>query len=256
MKKEGIEFVSSGAKIKGLISFPEGIGERLPGIILCHGFTNSKTECPMIQSAADMLVESGFATLQFDFFGSGESDGIFRDKTVSIMIQNLEDAIPIFLRHARVNPERIGIWGRSIGGSVALTQAEHPSVKAFCLASPLSNFSGFFAKLNKDLNSEYVLMPTSIEHGNIKGPWEINQRFFSEFNFIDKRIEHLARSCVTPTCIFQGDSDDKVLPADTREFLRKLNGPKQLVMVNAGHDYKGAEEEVLIEMLAWFSNYV
>lgn len=256
MKKEGIEFVSGGARIKGLISVPDGGGAKLPGVVLCHGFTNSKTECPMIQAAADMLVGSNFATLQFDFFGSGESDGIFRDKTVSVMIRNLADAMPIFLGHPGVDHERVGIWGRSIGASVALTQVGHPSVKAFCLASPVSNFTGFFARLNKDPGQEYVAMPTSIEHGNIKGPWEINQCFFRELSLIDTQVARLAESCQTPVCVFQGRSDNKVLPADTEKFLGKLGGTKRLVTVDAGHDYKGAEGEVLSEMLAWFKRYV
>jgi dipeptidyl aminopeptidase/acylaminoacyl peptidase len=210
----------------------------------------------MIQSAADMLVESGFVTLQFDFFGSGESDGVFRDKTIEAMARNLADALLVFLRHPRVNPDRFGIWGRSIGASVALTQASHPSVKAFCLASPVSNFSGFFARLNKNPELEYVPMPASIEHGNIKGPWEINQIFFRELRDVDDEIGRIADICQTPVCIFQGDSDNKVMPEDTKQFFIKLAGPKKLVTVHAGHDYAGAEQQVLTEMLAWFSKYV
>jgi dipeptidyl aminopeptidase/acylaminoacyl peptidase len=256
MIKEQVEFRSGAAKLKGFISIPSLETQPLPGIILCHGFTNSKTECPMIQRAAELLVEAGFATFQFDFFGSGESDGIFREKTISLMIQNLKNAMPLFLEHPRVIQERIGIWGRSIGASVALTQTAHPSVKALCLASPLTNFSGYFNRLNVDPSRQYVPLPASIQHGNIRGPWEVNQQFFGELRMIDEHIERLGITSETPTCIFQGRADNKVGLEDTKEFFKKLHEPKRLLIVNAGHDYTGAEAEVLSEMLAWFSEYV
>jgi hypothetical protein len=96
----------------------------------------------------------------------------------------------------------------------------------------------------------------NIEHGNIKGPWEVSQIFFAELNEVDDEIGRIAEKCLTPTCIFQGDGDKKVLPEDTKKFFGKLRGPKKLVTVHAGHDYTGAEAEVLAQMLAWFSEYV
>ena len=134
MKREKVTFVSEGYELVGIKEIPEKVPT--PGVILCHGFTNSKEDCPLINETAEMLLKEGFITFRFDFFGSGESPGLLKDKRISILEQNLKDCLDYFAQDERV--ESIGLWGRSLGGTMVALCASDPRVFASVFASGIS----------------------------------------------------------------------------------------------------------------------
>jgi alpha/beta superfamily hydrolase len=81
------------------------------------------------------LADLGFASIRFDFVGSGESDGEFVNMTLS---GELEDAVNI-LSHVKtlnfVDQDRIGFVGFSASGEVAsiLAGLNSEAIKALCL---------------------------------------------------------------------------------------------------------------------------
>ncbi|GAG47164.1 unnamed protein product, partial [marine sediment metagenome] len=114
MKQEKISFKSNGLSVVGIIDIPKKVPA--PGIIVCHGGTNDKINCPCFPELPNALVKAGYIVLRFDFYGSGESDGLFQDKTNELMMQNIKDAISFLSKDARVT--KIGLWGRSIIGNM------------------------------------------------------------------------------------------------------------------------------------------
>lgn len=254
IKEKKVEFTSIGAKLKGFVRIP-GNNFPLPGIILCHGFTNSKTADPLIQNSADALNRLGYATLQFDFYGSGESEGIFREKKISILRKNLEDAMQLFINLPEIHNSNIGLWGRSIGGTIAFLGSLHPNVKAAFLASPTVRFQEFFSKFISNSNHDFVSMPDYIEHGLIKGEWSLNSGFFEELNLLDTEVQDLAAEALN-ICIVQGTNDSKSKPQNTRWFYDLLPKPKRLVMFDSDHNFKGVQLAVLSEMIHWFQTHL
>jgi alpha/beta superfamily hydrolase len=61
-------------------------------IILCHGFTTSKDSSTNIE-LEQKLNSKNIATLRFDFFGHGESEGDFKNITISEAVDDILNAI-------------------------------------------------------------------------------------------------------------------------------------------------------------------
>ena len=67
--------------LRGIVNIPED-GTRFPAIVNVHGFTGNKSGYKSIYThTARLLAEHGFASVRFDLYGNGESDGEFEDMT-------------------------------------------------------------------------------------------------------------------------------------------------------------------------------
>jgi hypothetical protein len=61
--------------LRGIVNIPED-GTRFPAIVNVHGFTGNKSGYKSIYThTARLLAEHGFASVRFDLYGNGESDG-------------------------------------------------------------------------------------------------------------------------------------------------------------------------------------
>ena len=106
---------SRGQKLSGIV---EGEGAA-SGVICCHGMLSVK-DGPKHTQIVSGVAGKGMMGLRFDFAGRGESEGDIYDLSYSNQIQDLEAAIA-WMRAQGV--ERIGIFGSSMGGAVALLTA-------------------------------------------------------------------------------------------------------------------------------------
>ena len=62
--------------LRGLFSKPDDSYDNI--VVMFHGFTGHKNENGyLFKQLTETLVASNFATLRYDFMGSGESDGKF-----------------------------------------------------------------------------------------------------------------------------------------------------------------------------------
>ncbi len=75
-------FASAGETVAAVLHVPESTPA--PGVIMCHGFTGHKAETHrlFVHTARDFAAH-GLAVLRFDFRGSGDSAGDFRDMTIT-----------------------------------------------------------------------------------------------------------------------------------------------------------------------------
>lgn len=88
-------------------------------VVSCHGMLSGKDGVKHRRLAAE-LEQRGVTTLRFDFAGRGESGGRVYDMSYSNQIEDLDAAIDwLFKRGAA----RIGLFGSSMGGAVALLTA-------------------------------------------------------------------------------------------------------------------------------------
>lgn len=134
-----ITYPSDGLTISGLMHVPFGPGP-FPVIIMNHGYipasqyvTGSDT-----YRAADILARNGFITISPDFRGLARSDdglNLFRS---GYMIDALNAAASVkSLPYA--DPNRIGMWGHSMGGGVTTrAMVVSPLIKAYVLYAPVS----------------------------------------------------------------------------------------------------------------------
>ena len=88
-------------KLAAIIQTPQlAQGEKVPMVIIMHGFGGRKTENHLTMIANKLEAQS-IASIRFDFYGHGESEGEFWRHTVPLEI---EDAL--FLYHLLQNSAR------------------------------------------------------------------------------------------------------------------------------------------------------
>ena len=134
-----IDYPSDGLTITGVMQIPEGEGP-FPVIIMNHGFfaRSLYRSGDGTDRASPYLAEHGYITLAPDYRSWGDSNigPSFFYSGLVIDVINLINAIPSI---EQADPERIGMWGHSMGGGVTIKVLTiDPRVKAAVLYSPVS----------------------------------------------------------------------------------------------------------------------
>ena len=107
--------------LSGILTIPPiEKDEKIPVVILCHGFMGNK-ETPLMQTLVDSLCNSGMATVCFDFDGHGASYGKQQDMTVP---RQIDDVLGVFSFASRFPyADKFAIVGHSQGGVAAIMAA-------------------------------------------------------------------------------------------------------------------------------------
>ncbi len=121
-----IAYTSDGLGITGVMNVPKtnlpDTTPPFPVILLNHGYYNPASYTPGTgtQREADYLAARGYVTIASDYRGYAGSEGDFGghfDPGWTYDILDLLDALPSL---DFVDPERVGMWGHSTGGEIAL----------------------------------------------------------------------------------------------------------------------------------------
>ena len=124
-------------KLQAVIHKPQlKSGERVPMVVLCHGFMGNMQSGLLIK-IAELLQAQGIASIRFDFNGHGQSEGRFQDMTVLNEIVDAKKVIDYVSALPYVSS--VAISGHSQGGVVAaMTAGELGSdkIKAVVLLAP------------------------------------------------------------------------------------------------------------------------
>jgi len=136
-----VAFPSEGATLRGwLYTHAEHTHvepRRRPALVMAHGFT--ATISGMVADRyAERLHASGLQVLLFDHRGFGLSGGSPRQQVNRwVQARGYRDAIAFLERRPDVDPGRIGIWGDSLSGAVAICVAAFdPGVRAVVVQVP------------------------------------------------------------------------------------------------------------------------
>ncbi len=120
-------YQSDGKTISGMANIPVGLG-RFPVIILLRGYADSQNYHVGLgtERSANNLAMGGFLTLAPDFLGYGYSD--WEDKDIlsarfyrPVEVLSLLSAVSSL---PSADSSRIGLWGHSNGGQIALSLLE------------------------------------------------------------------------------------------------------------------------------------
>jgi len=115
-----IDYPSDGLTITGVMQIPAGEGP-FPVIVMNHGFFGRGiyNSGDGTDRASAFLAEHGYITLASDYRSWGDSDigySFFYSGLV-IDVINLLNTVPSI---QKADPERIGLWGHSMGGGVTM----------------------------------------------------------------------------------------------------------------------------------------
>lgn len=131
-----VEFVNrSGHTLRGIVNLPD-TGVRFASIVNIHGFTGNRSGYKNIYThTARVLAENGFASVRFDLYGNGESDGEFSDMTFTSILEDIEDIISWAKKQEWADPDKIILSGQSMAVMQLLPPPAHKSI---CFSSDVS----------------------------------------------------------------------------------------------------------------------
>jgi alpha/beta superfamily hydrolase len=133
-----------GKTLRGELHLPRGTTHP-PLVVMCHGFTGSRTESMFLFVRLSRFLErKGIASLRFDFYGSGESDGEFGEMTFSGECRDLETVLGWVRKERQAGHGPVYLLGLSMGGAVVSVMApRQKDLAGIILLNPASNMRGF-----------------------------------------------------------------------------------------------------------------
>jgi pimeloyl-ACP methyl ester carboxylesterase len=152
MERVDVTFLSGRDRCAAWVYEPDGAGP-CPAIVLAHGFTGTRRD--RLGPFAERFAEAGILALAFDYRGFGDSEGEPVD--VVAMGRQLQDwaAALAFVRGLqRVNPDRVAVWGTSLGAGHALSMAHRePRLGAAVCQVPFVDSVRQFPRLSRRLQA-------------------------------------------------------------------------------------------------------
>jgi dipeptidyl aminopeptidase/acylaminoacyl peptidase len=204
----------------------KGEAPRRPAVVICHGLGASKAD---FTGLAFNLVQAGFHVLLFDFRAHGESEG-FRTSFGYLEQRDLEGAIRFLKQRPDVYPERIGVYGFSMGGAVAiLTAAKNKDIKAVVSDSAFTSLEDQIVRI---VTSFYHL-PRVPFYSLVHGIYDLY--FWTCLKAVSP-IDAVIKLSPRPILLIAGQSDDRMTAIDAHRLYEAAVQPKDLwVVPDAGH---------------------
>ncbi len=244
-----VSFNSDGLNEFALMTVPNGTKPSggFPVIIFNHGYITPEKYTPDGNYIAyvDALSKAGYIVFKPDYRGNGKSEGIPTSEFYSqdYVIDDL-NAIASVKKFDKVNPEKIGVWGHSMGGNVALKDLViSKDIKAVVI---WSGVVGTIEDITYNFQTKVAYIPSAediyLRYKNL--PLLIskygNPRTDSSFwNSIDP-INYLSDENI-PVQIHVGLADNQVPPDFSKNLYTKL---KSLNKTAEFYEYPGANHDI------------
>ncbi len=109
-------------KIIGILTMPDDVTQKIPAVLMLHGFASHKDEIGNFYiHFADLLAKQGIASLRIDFFGWGESVSTpTTEITIDSLIEDAALAYDFLVSQEYVDVDRISVCGFSLGAGIAI----------------------------------------------------------------------------------------------------------------------------------------
>jgi alpha-beta hydrolase superfamily lysophospholipase len=201
-----------GAAVVGVLHLPPSGPASC--VVACHGMGASKDSDKYVSLGRD-FPEGGLALARFDFRGSGESGGLYRDATIASRIADLEAVLDHLAAHPALDG-RFGLLGSSLGGFVALWVASRrrQSMPVVTWNAPAS-LGALAASRCADVTSPGAALVAEVRAG--------------------RYVE--APAGASRVLVVQGEADDVVPPGDGRILFERAREPRELCLL-PGADHR------------------
>ncbi len=257
-------FHPQGKKVSGLLNIPKNTGP-LPVIVMFRGYIDREayvTGAGTVRSS-EVFAANGFVTLAPDFLGYGQSDNPsenpveerFQTYTTALTLlsslKNLNTALAGARLNTRIDDTKVGIWGHSNGGQIALTILEitGKNIPAVLWAPVSKPFPYSVLYYTDDFDDHGKLLRKVI--ADFEEDYDVEK--YSLTNHFDKINANLQ--------IHQGTQDDAVpvkWSDQLVEQLKKLNKNIEHFTYNGDdHNFaKGSWQTVVNRNITFFNQYL
>ncbi len=240
----------SGKWLRGMVHRPaRAARHRVPGVVFFHGFTGDRMESHWIfVKCARALAQQGMASLRFDFYGSGESEGEFREVTLQGEISDAQAAVEFFRSQKGIDARRLGLCGLSLGGAVAACAAAHLRVQALVLWAALAHPTHM-----RDLAERTTPIPGA-DGAREYNAHRISQRFLDHIEKVQP-LKSIARF-KGPTLIIHPEKDGYLSLAHPDDYFKAAGASlkEKIIIPDADHTFSSSawESEVIGRTVDWF----
>ena len=219
-----------------------------PCAILSHGFTVDGTESHrMFLKLADHLAAKGIIAINFDYRGSGYSDGDFEDLTITREIEDLKTVVEYVVSMQEVDKDRIIVIGQSLGSYAAILALHSDKrIKAFVLwGTPVKLYDKFYNYFGKEWEKNGIIC-------HEKG-------FYLKKGFLDDFKKYDEFSCISkieqPILFIHAEKDEKNLISVVKALFEKAKEPKAVKIIEgANHSFtcqRELEQVAIDKTIEW-----
>ena len=200
--------------------FLPAAGEAKGTIVHCHGNAQNMTSHWLF---VEFLPRKQFNLFVFDYRGYGKSDG---SPTRAGTVEDAQAAVDYVLSRKDVDPERVALFGQSLGGAIAVVvAAKDERVKGLVIESAFSSYQSEAAHALRGNPLTYLFS------------WPLSRLLIRSGN---DPVDAIGSISPRPTLIIHGTAD-RVVPSEMgRELAEAAGDPKALWIVDgAGHTAAG-----------------
>ncbi len=241
-------YISDGKKVTGLAHVPSGIGP-FSVIVQFRGYVDREkyTSGEGTRRSAEVFARNGFISLAPDFLGYGNSDmppdDVFEERfqtyTTALTLLASVKTLPV------ADASKLGIWGHSNGGQIALTVLE-------ILGTPIP--TTLWAPVSKPFPYSILYYTDEAEdHGKLlrKKLATFEQEYDVDFYSLTNYLDRIAG----PIQIHQGTADTAV-PATWSDTLAKIVHANYFTYRGADHNMLGGWNSVVARDVEFFKKYL
>jgi dipeptidyl aminopeptidase/acylaminoacyl peptidase len=246
-EEKPVVIYSKGQKIFGNLCLPQ---DKAPCVVMSHGLESSK-DSDKWRLLSSRFCDAGFASLRFSYRGCGvgevKSEGNFEDTTLTDRIQDYTAAID-FLYKTRVDTNRLGVIGSSLGGMVVLAARDERIKVVTTLATPSNILFPDAEAWARAKESGYFELGSGSK---------LRRRFFNDAHHY-KVCEDIGKMHC-PVLIIHGTNDEVVPVKDAYNLYGCAHNPKRLEIIEgANHSFDNLEHRGIIVNLSleWFEKYL
>lgn len=201
-----------------------------PAIILCPGYNSNRSD---LLSLGSMLRDNHFNVYLFNFQGLKSKE--LRSNLGPRQASDLLTAIDLVTKQPDVNPNRVGVFGTSVGGYAALVAGElNPKVKALAVDTTYSTPEQMF-----DSQIDRLLGGSS---GLFRLITEVEFHLATMGGESYAMPANLSKLSDVPKLFISG-RDNPSLAAATEELYNQAPKPKQLLVMEHSASSLGSESE-------------
>ena len=255
LKESLVEFSNSRGKLlRGMVHRPALARSPVPAVVFFHGFTGDRLESHWIfVKCARALANEGIASLRFDFYGSGESEGSFHEATLQSEIGDARAAVRFMQRQKGIDSASLGLCGLSLGGCVAACIAPASGAKALVLWSAVAH-PAILQQLSEKLGRPAPNHSDDFEYDARR----ISARFLKDAPKADPL--NAIRRFTKPTRIIHPGKDETVPRSHAADFLQASGAriKQKVIIPGADHTFTSIawEAAVIGQTVEWFRRYL
>lgn len=217
----------------------------LPAVIMCHGFAYFKEEGGLFTDMAAVLAQQGYAVYYFDFSGCGESDGDYKDTSLTKLVADLKSVLKVVTGFSYINQQELSLVGQSFGTNVCVA-AKVPNIKRMVLCGAFDNPHELLSSLFPDFDETKTVTrdrddgrKTTLEPG-----------FWKDIKQYDLPRDIATLSC--PILFIHGELDDIVPLESGKRLMSYAQNATMEIVHKSNHGLRPGHIQVFTAITEFF----